>query len=94
MFVNETSISIFLQAGIKKDDLTLALEPEAASVYCQYLNSVKEDTLSPSLGVVKPGTKYMVIDLGGKIFFCVIKNYFGIGFLLSVFRSQELKYKK
>lgn len=58
----------FLQAGIKKDDLTLALEPEAASVYCQYLNSVKEDTLSPSLGVVKPGTKYMVIDLGGKIF--------------------------
>ncbi|XP_052673330.1 heat shock 70 kDa protein 12A-like [Crassostrea angulata] len=61
MFMREAA----LKAGIKKDDLTLALEPEAASVYCQYLNSVKEDTLSPSLGVVKPGTKYMVIDLGG-----------------------------
>lgn len=48
--------------------MTIALEPEAASIYCQYLKIAKEDTLSPSLGVVTPGTKYMVTDLGGKNF--------------------------
>nr|XP_034300205.1 heat shock 70 kDa protein 12A isoform X2 [Crassostrea gigas]XP_034300206.1 heat shock 70 kDa protein 12A isoform X2 [Crassostrea gigas] len=59
MFMREAA----LKAGIKKDNLTIALEPEAASMYCQYV--AKEDTLSPTLGVVKPGTKYILIDLGG-----------------------------
>lgn len=78
----------FLKAGIKKDNLTIALEPEAASMYCQYV--AKEDTLSPTLGVVKPGTKYILIDLGGKMFSCIIKIYFEIGFLLSFFADQSL----
>ncbi|XP_052674110.1 heat shock 70 kDa protein 12A-like [Crassostrea angulata] len=61
MFMREAAV----KAGIKEDNLTIALEPEAASIYCQYLKIAKEDTLSPSLGVVTPGTKYMVTDLGG-----------------------------
>lgn len=61
MFLIEASV----KAGIKMENLTIALEPEAASIYCQYLKFAKEDTSSPALGVVKAGTKYMVVDLGG-----------------------------
>ncbi|XP_056012673.1 heat shock 70 kDa protein 12A-like isoform X3 [Ostrea edulis] len=52
------------EAGIKNEHLIIALEPEAASIYCQYLHIAKEDTSSAVLGVVKPGTKFMVVDLG------------------------------
>ncbi|XP_062582261.1 heat shock 70 kDa protein 12A-like [Saccostrea cucullata] len=61
MFMREAAT----KAGIKKEDLTIALEPEAASIYCQYLQMAQQDPSSESLGVVKPGTKYMVVDLGG-----------------------------
>lgn len=61
MFMREAAV----KAGIKKENLTIALEPEAASIYCQYLKFAKEETSSPTLGVVEPGTKYMVVDLGG-----------------------------
>ncbi|KAK3099979.1 hypothetical protein FSP39_012866 [Pinctada imbricata] len=55
------------KAGIKKEQLTIALEPEAASIYCQHLIMDHPGDLSQSsyLGVVSKGTKYMVVDLGG-----------------------------
>ncbi|XP_052083883.1 heat shock 70 kDa protein 12A-like [Mytilus californianus] len=46
-------------AGISRDMLTIALEPEAASIYCQTF---------PSPGcreIAEIGSKYMVVDLGG-----------------------------
>ncbi|XP_048777351.2 heat shock 70 kDa protein 12A-like isoform X1 [Ostrea edulis] len=60
VFMREAAI----EAGIKNEHLIIALEPEAASIYCQYLHIAKEDTSSAVLGVVKPGTKFMVVDLG------------------------------
>jgi len=55
-----------LQAGIDGAQLSIALEPEAASVFCQLLPT---DRIHGSEGakfqVASPGTKYMVIDLGG-----------------------------
>ena len=49
-----------LQAGIQEKDLTLALEPEAASVYCR--------TLETEANIVqRVGTEYMVLDCGGKL---------------------------
>lgn len=53
------------KAGIKAEDLIIALEPEAASIYCQHLHFEKQDLSATSLGVVKPGTDYMLVDLGG-----------------------------
>lgn len=55
-----------LQAGIEKSSLTIALEPEAASIHCQYLPA-KNLNLSTSkyLGELAVGTKYLVADLGG-----------------------------
>ncbi|XP_062606366.1 heat shock 70 kDa protein 12A-like [Saccostrea cucullata] len=53
-----------VQAGIKDDYLELALEPEAASVYCQ---RVPLENLKLGTGKVisVPGTRYLVADIGG-----------------------------
>ncbi|XP_056017396.1 heat shock 70 kDa protein 12A-like [Ostrea edulis] len=54
------------EAGIEKSSLTIVLEPEAASIHCQYLPA-KNLNLSTSkyLGELAVGTKYLVADLGG-----------------------------
>ncbi|XP_014885413.1 heat shock 70 kDa protein 12A-like [Poecilia latipinna] len=59
------------QAGIvtkeKEDKLIIALEPEAASVYCKKLPS--DGFIAENLGNLKldqsPGTQYIVVDCGG-----------------------------
>lgn len=58
-----------LQAGINPSQLTLALEPEAASIYCQHMHLINtngpsnvDDTFKK---IVEKGKKYMVVDLGG-----------------------------
>lgn len=43
--------------------LHLALEPEAASIYLQYLSIEKNQD---GLAAPKEGTRYMVVDIGGK----------------------------
>lgn len=55
----------FQKAGIKDHRLKLALEPEAASIYCQYI-PVDRTKEQRGFGVSAVGTRYMVIDLGGK----------------------------
>jgi len=45
--------------------LMIALEPEAASIYCQYLPIHKLHGSSPGFVMTEVGTKYMVVDLGG-----------------------------
>lgn len=47
------------------ENLTIALEPEAVSIYCQFMKFFKEDASCPAFDVLKSGTKYMVVDLGG-----------------------------
>ncbi|KAH3842748.1 hypothetical protein DPMN_116252 [Dreissena polymorpha] len=51
------------KADIKGSQLTIALEPEAASLFCQYLST--EQIHGESFDVERTGSKYMVIDLGG-----------------------------
>ncbi|WAR11766.1 hypothetical protein MAR_025946 [Mya arenaria] len=45
-------------AGIDSDRIKLALEPEAASIWCQQINTSLKTDLS------KTGSQYMVVDLG------------------------------
>ena len=47
------------QGGIDDDRIKLALEPEAASIWCQHDDAGKE------LPFNRTGSKYMVADLGG-----------------------------
>lgn len=58
--------NIVFQAGIAKEKLAIALEPEAASIFCQKLKADRIETGSDFSETVKSGMKYMVIDLGGK----------------------------
>ena len=56
-----------LKAGIPTEQLTLALEPEAASVFVEEMNVKREiSDDGVSLAPYDPGTKYMVLDLGGR----------------------------
>ncbi|CAG2238267.1 unnamed protein product [Mytilus edulis] len=52
-------------AGIPKDNLFLALEPETASIFCQYLSTEKLKGSEPGFTMTSEGTEYMVVDLGG-----------------------------
>lgn len=65
LFMREAAV----KAGIKTNQLTLALEPEAASIYCQHMYLVDNDGSSNEDGTfkksVEKGQKYMVVDLGG-----------------------------
>ena len=47
--------------------MSIALEPEAASIYCQHIpTEVAMDGNSSFLRTAKQGTKYMIVDLGGR----------------------------
>ncbi|KAK3577016.1 hypothetical protein CHS0354_003079 [Potamilus streckersoni] len=56
-----------VNAGISNDQLSIALEPEAAAVWCQQLELLKmfEPDSPSSERLFTPGMRYMVVDLGG-----------------------------
>lgn len=61
-FMREAAIA----AGIKANQLSIALEPEAASIYCQHIPTEVDVSGNTSfLRTAKQGTKYMIVDLGG-----------------------------
>ncbi|XP_060603557.1 heat shock 70 kDa protein 12B-like [Ruditapes philippinarum] len=54
------------KAGICKEQLTIALEPEAASLYCRHVHIHKPGELgNVSMDKLPMGTKYIVVDAGG-----------------------------
>ncbi|XP_060600928.1 heat shock 70 kDa protein 12A-like [Ruditapes philippinarum] len=55
------------KAGIPEDQLTLALEPEAAAIYCKELmvSKAKEQNEEANLQIFDPGSQFIVLDLGG-----------------------------
>lgn len=44
--------------------MEIALEPEAASLFCMHL-PVRKDSVNFTYGDLKSGEKYMVVDAGG-----------------------------
>ncbi|XP_053376193.1 heat shock 70 kDa protein 12A-like [Mercenaria mercenaria] len=55
------------KAEIPAKNLTICLEPEAASIYCRHLPVSKSSTVGEktSLAQFSSGTKYLVLDAGG-----------------------------
>lgn len=53
------------QANIPGDNLLIALEPEAAAIYCQYLPKEKLVGTESVLNLSETGVRYMIVDLGG-----------------------------
>ena len=70
LYHTEVLHSIYLyflyQTGIANKDLVLALEPEAASIFC--INTQLERNKDAELSYLKAGSKYMVVDAGGIIY--------------------------
>lgn len=65
-FMREAAVD----CGIKSDQLTFALEPEAASLYCQLMKTVLAEEETPGarkkgFRSSSSGEKYMILDLGG-----------------------------
>ena len=57
---------LLLQAGIPGSQLMLALEPEAASIFCKHIPSERMVIGDKScLDAFSPGTKYLILDAGG-----------------------------
>ncbi|KAK3590671.1 hypothetical protein CHS0354_026199 [Potamilus streckersoni] len=56
-----------VKAGISNDQLSVVLEPEAAAIWCQRLESLRKSQPSSSSveRIFRPGKRYMVVDLGG-----------------------------
>ncbi|XP_033743555.1 heat shock 70 kDa protein 12A-like [Pecten maximus] len=77
------------QAGICEHNLSIALEPEAAALYCKMLPVEKLDSGSDkSLGMFKAGTEYMVLDLGGGTVDVTVQRVLGDGNLEEIFKAS------
>lgn len=50
------------RAGISKESLLICLEPEAAAIYCKWIQIERDDD---ALNVMKPGRRFLVLDAGG-----------------------------
>ena len=56
--------------------MTIALEPEAASVYCRYLPlQATNQEQSSAISEFKVGSKYMVVDAGGEFEHMFFKRF-------------------
>ncbi|OWF51207.1 heat shock 70 kDa protein 12B-like [Mizuhopecten yessoensis] len=77
------------KAGIKEHQLSIALEPEAAALFCRILPVEKLDTGSGKcLGMFSPGTEYMVLDLGGGTVDVTVQRVLEEGNLEEVFKAS------
>ena len=61
---------VILQAGCSEWAIKIALEPEAASIYCQ-----KQPNANFKELLDKKNTKYVVVDLGGTFYFTITRSY-------------------
>ncbi|OWF37208.1 heat shock 70 kDa protein 12A-like [Mizuhopecten yessoensis] len=83
------------KAGIRSDQLDIALEPEAASIYCKHIPVGKrgqelcqagEDIAG--LEAICPGTKYLVLDAGGGTIDITVQEVQGDGSLHQVYMAN------
>lgn len=71
---------MFLQAGlirdVKSENLRLALEPEAAALYCQAVQTAgfrgQKTNNQQEAGLFDVGTQYLIVDAGGVYLFYFI----------------------
>lgn len=83
-YVEQTlgTLYLFFQAGIPAKRLMLALEPETASIFCQYLPTEKLHGADETFVVSAEGTRYMVADLGGILAVVVLDLHIALLFVL------------
>lgn len=65
---------LWLKAGIEKDKLLIALEPETASLCCKKLSFDKMVGAVGGYDVFSPGSTNIVLDAGGKLILVFFLN--------------------
>lgn len=86
-FMREAAI----KAGILSKNLVLALEPEAASLYCKTIPVDRMDTGNPEETSIIPfqeGMSYMVLDLGGGTVDVTVHQVTGEDTLREIYRAS------
>ncbi|KAJ8297926.1 hypothetical protein KUTeg_024457 [Tegillarca granosa] len=77
------------EAGISDNQLSIALEPEAAALYCKILPIEKLSAgYENNLSVFQPGTKYIVLDLGGGTVDITVQEVLGNGCLKELHKAS------
>lgn len=76
-----------IKAGINDDNLTIALEPEAASMYCKKVPLEKLSGPESEFQIFSPGNQYLILDAGGMYF---RKNNTDVNFLFNIMRRWVL----
>ncbi|WAR26707.1 HS12A-like protein [Mya arenaria] len=74
-------------AGISSDKLVIALEPEAAAVYCRFLPMENSDQ-EGSLSTLKTGSKVLVVDAGGGTVDIAVQELAENGSLKNIFKAS------
>ncbi|XP_060606844.1 heat shock 70 kDa protein 12A-like [Ruditapes philippinarum] len=80
-----------IEAGIQSQNLMIALEPEAASLYCKYFTIPKpKDGKAESkvLSLFEPGARYMVVDAGGGTIDIIVHEVCTDGTLREIFQAN------
>ncbi|OWF41867.1 Heat shock 70 kDa protein 12B [Mizuhopecten yessoensis] len=86
-FMREAAV----KAGILSRNLVLALEPEAASLYCKHIPVDRMDTGNPGETSIIPfqeGMSYMVLDLGGGTVDVTVHQVTGDDTLKELFKAS------
>ncbi|KAK3611842.1 hypothetical protein CHS0354_040516 [Potamilus streckersoni] len=74
------------EAGIPSNQLTLALEPEVASLYCNSIPLTRADNGEAS--TLHPGAKYILVDAGGGTIDIIAHEVMSDGSLNEIYRSN------
>ncbi|XP_060591792.1 heat shock 70 kDa protein 12A-like [Ruditapes philippinarum] len=53
------------KAGLDKNNIEIALEPEAASIFCKLLPITRDPETETGMTIFPPGARYMILDCGG-----------------------------
>ncbi|XP_060559105.1 heat shock 70 kDa protein 12A-like [Ruditapes philippinarum] len=80
-----------IEAGIQSQNLLVALEPEAASLYCKYLTIQKQkdgNAESQVLSSFEHGARYMVVDAGGGTIDIIVHEVCTDGTLREIYQAN------
>ncbi|XP_052778687.1 heat shock 70 kDa protein 12A-like [Mya arenaria] len=73
-------------AGISSDKLILALEPEAAAIYCRHIPAKKGE--EGSLSTFKTGSKFLVVDAGGGTVDIAVQEVTDNGSMKNIYKAS------
>ena len=81
------------KAGIKSKNLTIALEPECAAIYCSQISKDQLEIKDGSIlkYILAPGSVAMVVDMGGNLFILIFTLIVFLTITENIFNINKIK---